>query len=731
MTQLVDSLSIEPGRTVARLRGLLFVAANRALVSGEDKTAFTSVQLQQETSGVWADVGTPLSVFSDGTDDEDSIVSGTIINHLENCYSVDITISAVTGERVRIKVTPSDGDNIFIGTHYQINRLPDTNSSGEVVTDLASRNASKATGYSTHSPADVRTEFAPELGRIDENVSDAKLLTSAYDRAKNAASAAELTASEGTIVAAVQAVNTGAARHIAILTANAYEVPDTGTEQYGIEIRTYDGDGEPVAIDSAADPTVTIKQIDGTDLSSDLSAITNPATGVYRLTYDVDAGDTVQPLVIEASGLISATLRSTAAYPVVADAVSVDFTATDRANLVSIAGKLPSSDYLLGGTSSDGTGYATSAEVSAIDTKLGTPATNVSTDIAAVKTDTGNLLTRIPAALFAGITSLAAWLGLLAGKSADAGTLAEVQATTGGATYDNTSDSPEAIRDRGDTSWAGDSASTIYTYFVTGSNADPFKSTGFATPGNVTSAQTAIVTEINANEAKIDTLQGTATKLETALEDDGASGWRFTTLAMANAPAGGGGGSLGEGARTVAINVTLDGDDLQTALVRVTKGVLSHIGMTDTDGQITFNLDDGDWTVAITHPLGSFAGAELSVAADVSQPYAMTANTQPSSDDPAMTVVWTYLKLGSQVIQGAKLYSLPAEDNMTLSASVVSQAKDLTYTNADGYAQIEIPKASSLSSGSQFRIVLEKDNVTHFDKVVDASDASSVWLGSL
>ena len=86
--------------------------------------------------------------------------------------------------------------------------------------------------------------------------------------------------------------------------------------------------------------------------------------------------------------------------------------------------------------------------------RLGAPSgASVSADIAAVKTDTGNLVTRITSTLFSGITSLAKWLGLLAGKTADAGTLAELVATTAGAGYLNSTDSLEAIRDRGDAAW--------------------------------------------------------------------------------------------------------------------------------------------------------------------------------------------------------------------------------------------------------------------------------------
>lgn len=64
---------------------------------------------------------------------------------------------------------------------------------------------------------------------------------------------------------------------------------------------------------------------------------------------------------------------------------------------------------------------------------------------------------------FSGITSLASWLGALAGKTADSSTLTEIQATTAGATYDNASDSLQALRDRGDVAWSGAGGSVNIT----------------------------------------------------------------------------------------------------------------------------------------------------------------------------------------------------------------------------------------------------------------------------
>ena len=80
--------------------------------------------------------------------------------------------------------------------------------------------------------------------------------------------------------------------------------------------------------------------------------------------------------------------------------------------------------------------------------RIGTPSgASLSVDIAAVKTDTATLTGRITSTLFNGITSLGNWLGALAGKAVDATTLAQINATTAGATFDNTTDSLEAAHD--------------------------------------------------------------------------------------------------------------------------------------------------------------------------------------------------------------------------------------------------------------------------------------------
>lgn len=68
---------------------------------------------------------------------------------------------------------------------------------------------------------------------------------------------------------------------------------------------------------------------------------------------------------------------------------------------------------------------------------------------------TTTLLSRIPSGIFTGITSLAQWLGLIAGKQTGNSTArTEIRATgAGSGTFDETTDSIEALRDRGDAAW--------------------------------------------------------------------------------------------------------------------------------------------------------------------------------------------------------------------------------------------------------------------------------------
>lgn len=104
------------------------------------------------------------------------------------------------------------------------------------------------------------------------------------------------------------------------------------------------------------------------------------------------------------------------------------------------------------------------ADQSAVEAAI-TAATSPLATSSALSTAAGNITTIL--GKFTGITLLARWLGALAGKTADTTTRAEINATTAGAGYNETTDSQEAIRDRGDSAWitggGGGGTTTIVT----------------------------------------------------------------------------------------------------------------------------------------------------------------------------------------------------------------------------------------------------------------------------
>lgn len=103
------------------------------------------------------------------------------------------------------------------------------------------------------------------------------------------------------------------------------------------------------------------------------------------------------------------------------------------------------SGHVTAGTVSDKTGYSLTSAYDAAKNAASASALSTLT------------------AIFSGITSLAQWLGLMAGKQTpDATALSEIKATgAGSGTYDATTDSQEALRDEGDAAWITATAVTV------------------------------------------------------------------------------------------------------------------------------------------------------------------------------------------------------------------------------------------------------------------------------
>jgi hypothetical protein len=147
-----------------------------------------------------------------------------------------------------------------------------------------------------------------------------------------------------------------------------------------------------------------------------------------------------------------------------------------------------------------------------------TTLTNAPSDSSGVTT----LLSRVPSGIFTGITSLAQWLGLIAGKQTGNSTArTEIRATgAGSGTFDETTDSQEAVRDRGDAAW------TTATGFSTHSAADVW-----ASATRVLTAATNISGPIADQvwEEAIADHSGTAGSTAEALNAAGSAGDPWTT----------------------------------------------------------------------------------------------------------------------------------------------------------------------------------------------------------
>lgn len=313
-------------------------------------------------------------------------------------------------------------------------------------------------------------------------------LTSAYDAAKTAAAQADLNTlltrlsssragyldylNIGGAVASqsdINALNQSASRRIILTALEQWERPESGSSTYTIEARTWDGDGAAVNADST--PLLTATGGTSGSLAASLSSATNPATGVYRWTFTVASSATLEQVTLDVSATIGGSAFTMTRFAVILDAVSATWTANDRTKLTAVYDKLPLRSYLVGTTVNSGA--VDTADMNAISDAVWDDSLDEHTDVskfggfiqllataASLATAAGNVATIL--GKLTGITYLRNWLGLLAGKTADSTTLAEMTATTAGAGYVNTTDSLEALRDRGDSgAWGGSGGSGL------------------------------------------------------------------------------------------------------------------------------------------------------------------------------------------------------------------------------------------------------------------------------
>lgn len=245
----------------------------------------------------------------------------------------------------------------------------------------------------------------------------------------------------------VVAVNQSASKHLLLVTVGQFEPGET----YTVEMRTFAAaDGSAVNADST--PTLTATGNVSGSLNANLSAATNPATGVYRWTYTPGATPTLEQIRLDGSAAIASATFTLSAYSQTVDFATVVFTATDQSHITSIFNKLPANNIadetLVLAAVGTPMQAGTQVTVATNNDKAGYALT-VAYD--AAKTASSQSSVNAIATILSGITSLANWIRAGFRSSVpDATALAEIN--TGGGTYD-AGDSQEGILDRGNAAW--------------------------------------------------------------------------------------------------------------------------------------------------------------------------------------------------------------------------------------------------------------------------------------
>ena len=233
------------------------------------------------------------------------------------------------------------------------------------------------------------------------------------------------------------------------------------------------------------------------------------------------------------------------------------------------------------------------------------------------------------------------------------------------------------------------------------------------------SAATEIATAVGALTQLVD--------LTTMIVNDGTANARFSTSALQNAPTGGGGGGTGTGARTVVVTVTLSASPVEGASVRLTKAAETYVGSTNASGQVTFNVDDGTWTVAITSPGATFAGASLVVDDDETVSYSLTAISITPSPATQITGYYTcYSHLG--VVEAGVSITMQLVGLAQGSTGLALDNRLRTVTSdANGVAQF-----TNLFPGCRYKVYRgAAENKAWYVNLPDTVTGDPVELGSI
>ena len=208
------------------------------------------------------------------------------------------------------------------------------------------------------------------------------------------------------------------------------EIPDSGSRDYIFELVVKDDEDKLANLD--ASPTIALVNSSGTDRSSLITTgIASVATGRYTLTITVGTSTTNEALTLRATGTVSGETR----YAVLTTQV-VDY---DSATIIN-------SIYTRLGAPA---GASIAADIADIPTVAEFEARTLAAASYGTAANQTTILARLGAWTGSGINTV---LGAFRALMAKASELTPTDISSGTA-FDNTTDSLEAIRDRGDAAW--------------------------------------------------------------------------------------------------------------------------------------------------------------------------------------------------------------------------------------------------------------------------------------
>lgn len=365
---------------------------------------------------------------------------------------------------VRIEIE-LDAVNYQDATRFGLGALPNANAgtsgSGLPILDASGR---------------LRADLRSILGSSDMTEGAGGRMATALQTFLNVASPVHTVASVNNSGDPYAVVNSGTFGNAALLSAiqnvqnntfiatsipSTLERPDSGSVTVSIAIVFSDETGTAKNLDSG-NPIITLVDDAGNDCSSRLGAFTNPATGKYLVPYTSSSTDDLEGLHWDITGTINSKLRRMVAYMQIVDTTAADFTSSDRTILQRLdtdyttarAAKIDNLDATVSSRSTFSGGAV--ASVTGAVGSIGAGGITAGSIASGALNGKGDwLLASAWNTFTAGMTNIAQWLGAFFGKQTPNSTaLAEIRATgAGSGGFDSTTDSAEAIRDRGDQAW--------------------------------------------------------------------------------------------------------------------------------------------------------------------------------------------------------------------------------------------------------------------------------------